>query len=224
VPVSGYNPMTSQDALGTVTALRAIDAESLVLEAASESLSRLGLPPSVNLELSVTVATPGMWTDRLATEIEHRLTGRTPTQVLFWTGEDVTLFAVRREAVAQTVRAALSVLHGPAETAALAAGQEGLACALADVLAPAARTDAEHSAVAEALAVVGSDTTLATKAALLYGDHAAEAMGWTPLGIPPHAGYRHATARAHAALASTPPATLAKSRWTPGTRGIHESG
>lgn len=41
VPVSGYNPMTSKDPLGTVTALMTIGAEKLGRETAEECLERL---------------------------------------------------------------------------------------------------------------------------------------------------------------------------------------
>lgn len=215
VPVSGYNPMTSKHALGTVEALAAIDAERLVGNAAEECLAVLDVDPGPDVELTVTVATPGMWTDRLATEVEHRLAGRASGEVLFWTGEEVFVGAVRHEAVAETVRVVVAAVDGPARSVEQAVAREGLACALAEAHAPAeTRTLEPDTTVAEALAVVGTDRALGTKVAVLYGDAAATALGWTPLGIPPYAGYRHATACAHAALADRPARVLVERGWS----------
>jgi len=185
-PVSGYNPMTSKPALETVERLLELDAERLATGVAAETANRLGLPPGREIELSITVATPGMWTDRIATEVEHVLLARTPNQLLFWTGDDIDADAVRRVATIQTVRATRAT---PA-TVWDAVHQEGLAGALAT---PAdARWDDD---VAAALEIVGDDTGVSTMAALLLGDDAAIAMGWTPLGLAPDAGRRHAIER-----------------------------
>ena len=69
--------------------------------------------------------------------------------------------------------------------------------------------------MADVLSSLGTDTSLATKTALLYDDDAARAMGWTPLGLASNAGYKHVTARAHGALAQDSSASLITKRWTP---------
>ncbi len=172
LPVSNYNPMTSKPVLETVEALLAIDAEGI-----AEELSE-------DLTMFITVATPGMWTDRIATEIEHRL--REPTgQILLWTEEEVTVAAVRRETIAQVVR-----MRSSARTTYDVAMREGLAYAMSG------GEGEPDEAVAQALEIVGEEEAIATKAALLYGDEAAKALGFTPLGLRDHAGYRHCTAMA----------------------------
>ena len=176
-PIAGYNPMTGKDVASTIAGLLAAGAEAAVDEVAGD-----------DLHLFLTVATPGMWTDRIATEVHHRL-GPPTGQVLLWTGEDTSVEAVRREAVAQAVR----LRHGSARTVADAAAREGLAYARAGL--PGSR----HPLVEEALEVVGEDEGVGTMAALLYGDEVAVALGWTPLGLPWLAGYEHAVAAALAA-------------------------
>jgi hypothetical protein len=47
-------------------------------------------------------------------------------------------------------------------------------------------------AVGGAVEVLGASEGLGDKAAILYGDAAAAALGWTPVGIAEHGGYRWA--------------------------------
>src|SRR5437879_1606672 len=96
-PVASYNPMTSQDVLGTIERLLAIDAEALV----AETLAAF----DIDVALAIVVAAPGMWTDRLATEVEHRLAGKGRNEVLLWVGEDAGADAVRAAGLADFVRA-----------------------------------------------------------------------------------------------------------------------
>src|SRR5687768_193541 len=58
-PVSGFNPMTAKDALGTVEALLAIDAEDKAKDTANQYAEELGIED--DLDLAITVATPGLW-------------------------------------------------------------------------------------------------------------------------------------------------------------------
>lgn len=180
LPLTGYNPMTSKPVLETIETLLAIDAEKLADEHADGNT------------LHITVATPGMWTDRISTEIDHRLAEVASDSILLWTGEEVSVDVVRRETIAQVVR-----LRSSARTTEEVAMREGLAYA-------SSGAEGEwDDAVAEALKVVGADEALATKAALLYGDDVAKTMGFVPLGLRDHAGYRHCIAMASARNPST---------------------
>ena len=188
VPVSGYNPMTTKPVLPTIERLVAIDAEAIAARAASEAADRLGWTDEVALVL--TVATPGMWTDRLGTEVEHRLTGRGAREVLLWTGEDTGEAAVASAAVAQLVREVWRARNGLPGTVVAAAAQEGLALSMAGMRGT---RSAEAAAVLE---VLGDDTTLSSMVAFLYGDTAAEALGFTPVGLGDRVGESHAVALA----------------------------
>jgi hypothetical protein len=225
-PVSGYNPMTGKDAVGaldTVEALLAIDAEDKAEDTANQCAEELGIDQDV--DLTITVATPGLWTDRLATEIEHRLGGRRWKEIVLWTGEDTGEETLRAATTAQTVRVGWALLHRPPRSVAHAAGQEGLAAALADSAGPlsAAETspgavdaaDGADRAVAAALDVFGEDTELSSRAALLYGDDVARQFGWMALGVKPSAGYAYCKAKAAETLKERSPQALLHEAWTP---------
>jgi hypothetical protein len=220
-PVSGYNPMTtSEEALGTVEALLALDAEDLAKDTANHLAEELGLDEDI--DLSITVATPTRWTDRLATEIEHRLGGRRWREIVFWTGEATDESALVAATTAQTVRVGWALLHGPPRRVKHAAGQEGLAAALANGAspggdgdeAPEAEEEADRS-VAAALDVFADETELASRAALLYGDEVARQFGWMPLGVKPRAGYSYCRVKAAEALEESSAKTLLRDAWTP---------
>jgi hypothetical protein len=205
--VSGYNPMTSKDVLGTIEALLEIGAEKLCREAADAVLGRLEAE-KIQITLALTVATPGVWTDRLGTEINHRLThrcgsfGDSSWQVLLWTGEEVSVEAVVTETTAQTMRVLWAACHGMPASVGDAAAQEGLAFALTN------RAGQRSPVAAEALDVLGTDPSVGTMAALLYGDGVAAQMGWTPLGLGAEEGYGHAVAQARQTLEETSLAVL----------------
>lgn len=194
VPAAGYNPMTSKPVGETIERLLELRAERVVHDAAVEAASVLGLDE--DLVMFVTVSTPGIWTDRWATEVDHRLA---PTNwsggigsVLLWTGEEQTHETIRAETLAQVVRVAWIKRHGEAPRTVMdAVAQEGLAYALSG------RTGAQSDAVADALDVVGTDETIASKVAVLYGDETAIALGHLPLGLPPMSGYNHAITLAY---------------------------
>jgi hypothetical protein len=196
----------------TVEALIELDAEEVASATANDWARELGLRDDIGL--SITVATPGMWTDRLATEIEHRIGGRRWSEILVWSGEEIDADRLRELTRAQLVRAGWATIHQPPRTVAQLAGQEGLAGA---VIADAEADDrpTPDPAVAEVLATVGDDAHLATRAAFLYGDEVARKMGWTPLGVGPSAGYAHSIGAALEVLRSKTASKLLRSEWTP---------
>jgi hypothetical protein len=57
-------------------------------------------------------------------------------------------------------------------------------------------TAEDQHAVSDAVAVLGASEELSDMTAVLYGDAAAGALGWTPAGIGEHGGYRWAIDRA----------------------------
>jgi hypothetical protein len=122
------------------------------------------------------------------TEAEHRLAGRGRNEILFWQGEDVGEDAVRATAAADVVRAVWANRYGIPATVKDAVAQEGLALALAGM---GGRFDDDAAATFDVLA---DDTTLSSMVAFLLGDDAAEAMGFTPVGLGPRVGERHAVA------------------------------
>ena len=104
---------------------------------------------------------------------------------------------MRTECAAEVVRIMWTTYHGVPTTLGAVLAREGLCYALA----PGAGTshdDDDGTGVEEAIGVLGDTSTQGDIVAVLYGDPAATAMGWTPLGIAEKAGYRWATSRARA--------------------------
>ena len=202
LPVSGYNPMTSQPVLATIEALIDLGAEDRLEKVANRTAESLGYERDD--VMYVTVAAPGMWTDRLATEVEHRFVAKQPEGVLLWVGEPIEANVLDTEFVAQTVRLTHCRWHGPPAALADAFRQEGLAGALGGAVGRA------HPQAAEVFGVLADDSGLATQVAYFYGDEAASTMGFTPLGLTGPIGYEHAVAL-HVDQAST---VVGNRRWS----------
>jgi len=187
-----YNPMAGPHALETTEQLLAVGAENVAMEAAGEAASLCGYPDTITL--AVVLCAPGQWTNRMATEIEHRTARRMPSGtglVLHWTRETPTAEQIRREAIAEAVRVmAVATPRRPASVRSLL-HREGLAYALGgNPYGPVTAED--QRAVGDAVEVLGASEMLGDMTAVLYGDAAANALGWTPAGIAEHGGYRWA--------------------------------
>lgn len=187
-PISGYNPMTSKDVLGAIEALLAIDAEARLATVANATAARLGFADDESMHLIV--AAPGMWTDRLGTEVHHRLVAADPRGVLLWYNEAMSASELDAACAAQTARLVSVARHGAPDSLRAAVRQEGQALAIAGVHGQF------HSTAAEALDVLGDDASLATMVAFLYGDDDAHALGYAPLGLGSRVGFEHAAALA----------------------------
>ncbi len=149
-------------------------------------------------------SSPGMWTDRVATEVRHRTSAKRRAghgEILLWTGDVLDAGLVLREAAAETVRVMWTTLHGAADTLGALLAREGLAYALAsNPYGPSSPLD--DATVAEGITVLGDTSTLGDIVAVLYGDAVASCLGWTPIGLAEHAGYRWAIARSAARIVS----------------------
>ncbi|MFN2463210.1 MAG: hypothetical protein ABR573_04805, partial [Candidatus Dormibacteria bacterium] len=201
-----YNPMTGPAALESVERLLEIDAEAVAQRAADDVLARCALPGPV--ELSVIVASPGLWTHRVTTEVEHRLRPERGSRsiVQMWTGESCEAEDVRREAVAETVRIVWTQLHGAAQTVERALLREGLALALAGGDAEPLEAG-EVKATREVLAIIGECQLQSDVFAAAYGDPLAELLGLPTLGLVDRAGCRHAARLAAERVAAEGPAS-----------------
>ena len=196
-----YNPMAGAAALEAVQQAIALGAEQIASEAAADTIADCEYTGG-DITLAVVVASAGMWTDRLATEIEYRTTAMRRAdhgQVMIWSREAMTAEDVRRESVAETVRTMWTALHGQARTLRAVLAREGLAYALAD---PKATTPPENdAAIRDALNILGDSTTQGDIVAALYGDAVADQMGWPTLGISNRGGAQCAAYRAAQTIA-----------------------
>jgi hypothetical protein len=187
-----YNPMAGPHALETTEQLLAVNAEAVAMEAASEAASLCDYPDTITL--AVVLCAPGQWTNRMATEIEHRTARRMPSGtglVLHWTRETPTAEQIRREAIAEAVRVMAVAKPGRPESVRSLLEREGLGYALGgNPYGPVTAED--QRAVGDAVEVLGASEELGDMTAILYGDAAAAALGWIPAGIAEHGGYRWA--------------------------------
>lgn len=209
-----YNPMAGDAALETVNALIAMDAETLAERTAQQIVNECHYTDE--LTLAISVRSKGLWTDRVATEVDERVTGKTRVAhrgvVSIWSREENSSQDVLRESAAEAVRVMWHAQHGVADTLNRVLACEGLAYAIAEPvggLGPYATelTPEETVAVIEAFEVLGDTTQPGEIAGVIYGDEAAAQIGWTPLGISKYAGYRWAITRARAHVASVGAAT-----------------
>ena len=190
-----FNPMAGQHAADGVAQLIGLDAEALAAESAQTVMR--ACDHDADVTLAVVLASPGLWTDRLATEVEYRTSAPRREghgMVYQWTRESADAAALRREAIAETVRVMWTSHHAPKGTVPSARAivrREGLAYALAESPYGELRPD-ESRAVADALDVLGVSTAAGDKGSILYGDPVAITHGWAPLGIAEHAGFRWA--------------------------------
>lgn len=231
--LAAYNPMAGPHALDGVKSLLALDAERIAAQAATDACDRLGHTDPVTL--AVVLCAPGLWTDRVVTEITHRTTGaRTAGHglVLQWADESPTTHFLRRECVAETMRVIDTAVQGPADTLRTVLGREGRAYARAQQFVPSPRdsgdgeparapvtataaqplSDDEARLVEDALDMFGDSRAPSEIVAVAHGDEAARAFGYTPLGLPPLAGVRCAVAKALAeGIGARPPAPASTS-------------
>jgi hypothetical protein len=190
--LAAYNPMAGPHALEATEQLIAVDAEVVALEAASEVANVCDYPGPI--ALAVVLCAPGAWSDRLATEIQHRTVGRPPSGhglVLHWARETPTAELIRREAIAEAVRVMVVAMRGRRESVAGLLHREGLAYALGGNPYGLVTAEDQH-AVRDAVEVLGGSEDMSDMTAVLYGDGAAAALGWTTAGIDEHGGYRWA--------------------------------
>lgn len=189
-PLHGYNPMTTKPVAAVLETLLALDAEEVIREASNETLDRLGVDDNVTMFASVAAA--GIWTDRHATTIDHRLSPRHVGEVLLWFDDDLQLGHIRAAAMEQTVRAVWWSRHEDHQpTLRQVSDREGLAGVLAG------RSGARSDMAAQALDILGADTTRASAACYLFGDRAADRLGYATLGLEAGEGLEHSIALAN---------------------------
>lgn len=202
-----YNPMAGDAALLAVQQLLAMDAENVARESAARVVSLCEYSRPVTLAISV--RSKGLWTDRIATEVDERVTGKERRAhhgiVNIWSREGFTSEDVVRESVAEVVRVMWHATHGVADTLLRVLTCEGFAYAFhqpAGTFYPFEPLSPEEAvAVAEAIAMLGDSRQPGDIAGVLYGDDATIEMGYTPLGLPAHVGYRWAVSQARQQLA-----------------------
>ncbi len=214
--MAAYNPMAGAAALATVERLISLGAEEIARESGDQAARRCVFAGEITL--AIVVPSPGMWTDRIATEAEHRTTGKRRAGhglVQIWAGEPISAAHVRREASAETIRTIWGELHAPPASLSAVLAREGLAYA-AGPDPFGSPSGEERETVHGALQVLGDTTASSEIISVLYGDAAAARMGWPPLGLAEHAGFRCAVDVATRAIADQGLDKAIRREWTLG--------
>jgi hypothetical protein len=194
LPLSLLNPMGKEHVAATLDALIALDAEAVAADAVADAQRRLAdVPGELRVALVVVDDVGGGWTDRYLTETRHRFEAdgerkRGWATALFWTSEQPSPRGVREATLAAVYRAAYKLRHGTPRTLAQMMAQEGQAAAFAEV-APPTLPPAELDTIRAVIEPRRDTTRFPVAFACLYGDEAAIAVGYPPLGLPPRAGY-----------------------------------
>jgi hypothetical protein len=202
LPIGVANPMAKEHALARIDELLALGADHIGAVAAADAQARLAhVPGPYEIKASVVLAddVAGGWTNRFTTEASVRFPSRGALKrpfatTLVWTSELPTTEQIRREVLAAIYRVAYQQRHGLPKTLRTMLDQEGLAGVFSGTT-PTLGSDA----LAQARSIVNQDTDNALYPrifAALYGDAAAEQLGYEALGLPPRAGFEVALADA----------------------------
>lgn len=210
LPLGTFNPMSKPHVAELLDALLAMDAEGVARTALDDAARRLRRVAG-RLRVGLVVADDAMggWTNRYLTDARHRFEDagwlkRHFATPLIWTGEitPATLSVaamraqVRAETLATIYRAAYQLRHGMPKTLRAMLTQEGFVGVFAGI--PPTLAPDDLTAVRDLLMVHLDTANYPIIIACLYGDEAAEAVGYPALGVPPWGGFAAALAEARA--------------------------
>jgi len=201
LPLVALNPMGKENVPVILDALLALGAEEIAASALAEAERRLaGLDGDLRVGLVVADDAQGGWTNRYFTEMQHRFEKKGDVKrgwvvAIFWTSEEPTREKVREEVMAAVYRIAYFMRHGPARTLRQMIAQEGLAAAFAEARGPTLDPN-DLAYTREVIQPYLDSTHFPTAFACLYGDQAAQSVGYPTLGFSPRAGYALALVQA----------------------------
>ncbi len=192
LPLSGMNPMGKSHVPALLDAWLALDAERVAAQALREVATETAeTPGEYKVALVVVDDMQGGWTNRYTAEFDHcfaeqALWKRGWLIGILWTNEPPDIAAVKAEVRAVVHRAAHVAQHGPARTLRQMLTQESAVRARAGG-SPALSIEEQahtHDVIAPLLEADDRPTVLS----VLFGDSAANALGYTPLGLGDRAG------------------------------------
>lgn len=201
MPLVGMNPMGREHVTERVQAYLALDADAIAAEAvASVDREFGGFGQSLQHGLVVMDDVRGGWTNRTNNDFALRFTLEFPLKrpwltTPLWVSEPASAAAVQR-AVRATIRRAFSIVARGrrAHTLGEMLAQEGEVLAYAGYTPTLDADDIDYSR--QVLAPLLDTTDYGVQIAALYGDAAANALGYAPLGLSPDAGFAVALADA----------------------------
>ena len=203
LPIGAANPLAKEHALGRLDELLGMGAEDIGAAAAAEAASRLAGRVSLEVEVKVSLVlvddVGGDWTNRYTTEASVLFPRRGALKRPFatglaWTSEPPVRERLYAEVLGAIYRVVYQQRRGLPVTLRAMLDQEGLAQSFAGEV-PDLGPD-EVVRARRILAEVGDDPGYPTAFACLYGDEAAQQLGYRSLGLPPRAGFAVALADA----------------------------
>jgi hypothetical protein len=201
LPLSGMNPMGKSHVPALLDTYLALGAEDVAVQTLRElAAATTEVPGEFKVALVVVDDAEGGWTNRYTVEFEHcfqeqALWKRGWLVAILWTSENPDSVRVKGEICAVVHRAAYITRHGPARTLRQMLAQEGAVQARAG--GRGARLNAEEIIYTRAVIAPLLDAEdRPTILSVLFGDPAAKALGYTPLGLSDRAGLAMALAEA----------------------------
>jgi hypothetical protein len=202
LPLVAMNPMGKDHIPALIEQYMALDAEAVAANTVEEAWAKLrnpgtpergALPTDFKVSLVVSDDLKGGWTNRWASEFSHRIEGAAITKRGFlvgilWTSEPATENAVREAVLTSIYRAEYLQTHTAPKTLAEILAQEGYATARAGCTTPSLDGD-DLSYTRDVIEPHLSATARATVIPCLFGDAAANALGYPPQGLSDRAGF-----------------------------------
>jgi hypothetical protein len=193
LPLTGMNPMAKEHAPALLDRYLELGTE----DAVARAVASCTLDGAYRATLVLGDDLKGGWTNRYASEFTNRFRNRPMLTRgwivgMLWTSEEPSVDRARVEMVTAVHRAAHIERHGHASTLRECLRQEGHALRGAGVAGSLAPEELEYTrAVLDPLL---DSTDMGTITVALFGDAAADSMGFRRLGLSPRAGLELAVA------------------------------
>ena len=202
LPLVAMNPMGKDHIPALIDEYIALGAETIAAEVIATASPSLSAPSSTAFKIGLVVSDDlkGGWTNRWASEFSHRLESaafvkRGFLTGILWTSEPASTGNVRDAILTAIYRAEYLQTHRMPDTLGGMLEQEGFAMARAGCTAPSLdEDDLAYSRTVIAPHLGATDR--ATIMACLFGDAAANALGYPPQGLSARAGFAVALADA----------------------------
>jgi hypothetical protein len=193
LPLVVMNPMGKEHVPALLDEYLAFDVDGLAARAVAEAEARLAhAPGEFKVTLVISDDLRGGWTNRYTSEFGHRFQSKAYYRRgwltgILWTSERAAVQTAREEVLQAVYRGAYIEEHGFARTLREMLAQEGYALARAGCTQPALDPE-ELEYTREVIAPHLDTTDYPICFACVFGDEAANSLGYAPLGLSPRAG------------------------------------
>ena len=193
LPLVAMNPMGKEHVPALLDEYLALEAEATVARAVAAAETQLAqVPGEFKVTLVISDDAHGGWTNRYTSEFGHRFQSKAYHRRgwltgILWTSERAAVQTAREEILQTVYRDAYIEQHGFARTLHELLAQEGYALARAGCTQPALDLD-ELEYTREVIAPHLDTTDYPLSFACVFGDEAANSLGYAPLGLSPRAG------------------------------------